>query len=465
MSGAPPSIRLLGRRVRRASVFAAVALAVCAFALRAGLIAHTPGYVPVHDDGDYTRIGWSMAQGRGYPGIKLHHADGRVTTLGEGWRPPLWPATLAVLMRVTSDPVGHLPRSIPGLTVLRLSSAALGTLAVLLTALLCARLWGARAGWWTGALAAVYLPLALLSTVLFSENLFVCLELGALLVALGGPSPRRAAAAGALVGLAWLTRSNGVLLLAPVVWLVAGRAPATSATGSRGRGRVLRAGAAVAACVAVVAPWTARNAIQLHHFVPVSTETGGTLLGTYNLAALRDRRDPGAWRGLANTRAYRRLVPPGTAPVVADSRMTRAAIEFAKAHPAYIGTVFAWNARRMVELAGRRRWRYEAAKAALSPGAADAAVVFAWVVMLLAAAGLATGALRRTPAALWLAPALMLLSALLVNVETPRFRAPIDPFLLALAGVALARAGSGLETRRRIRARSSAGPRPPSRGT
>jgi hypothetical protein len=119
----------------------------------------------------------------------------------------------------------------------------------------------------------------------------------------------------------------------------------------------------------------------------------------------------------------------------------------------------------MAELAGRRRWCYEAAKAARSPGAADAAVVCAWVVMLLAAAGLATGALGTTATELWLAPALMLLSALLVNVGTPSLRAPIDPVLLALAGVAPARASSGLETRRRIRARSSAGPRPRSRDT
>jgi len=42
------------------------------------------------------------------------------------------------------------------------------------------------------------------------------------------------------------------------------------------------------------------------------------------------------------------------------------------------------------------------------------------------------------------------------HFDTQRFRAPIDPFLLALAGVALAKASSGLATRRRVRARSSA---------
>lgn len=421
-------------RVRRVEALAIVALVVAAFALRAGLIAQTPGYQPRHDDHDYVRVAWSMAAGRGYPEIRVRLPGHHVRHLADGWRPPLWPALMAVPLRAAGGAIGPLPRHVPQLTALRLLNALLGAVAVLLTALLARRLFGARAGWWAGALAVVYLPLALLSTVLLSETLFVCLELGALLVALPAGSVPRAVAAGALVGLAWLTRMNGVLLLAPVVLLVA-------ASGTT-RARVVRAGAAVLACAAVVSPWTIRNAEQLHAFVPVSTETGGTLLGTYNSLALHDRRDPGAWHPLRGTWwGYRHLVPPGTPPAVANTRLTSVALDFASDHPRYIATVVSWNVRRMLGLAGQSRWRFEAATADIGPRAADAAMLCFWVVALLAATALASGAARGVPRALWLAPALLIVSVLLVNAETPRFRAPLEPFLLVLAGVALSRIG------------------------
>src|SRR5581483_4865128 len=38
----------------------------------------------------------------------------------------------------------------------------------------------------------------------------------------------------------------------------------------------------VLACAVTIAPWTIRNAVVLHRFIPITDETGITLRGTYN---------------------------------------------------------------------------------------------------------------------------------------------------------------------------------------
>ena len=66
---------------------------------------------------------------------------------------------------------------------------------------------------------------------------------------------------------------------------------------------------------------------------------------------------------------------------------------------------------------------------------------------LAAIAGLFTSVRREAPRWLWAFPVLYWLSIAFVNVETPRFREPIDPFLVLLAACAVAtavrRAGIG----------------------
>ena len=54
---------------------------------------------------------------------------------------------------------------------------------------------------------------------------------------------------------------------------------------------------------------------------------------------------------------------------------------------------------------------------------------------------------RTAPKWIWVVPLLLVLSVVLVNVETPRFRAPIDPFLILLAAAGLASAAIRLRAR------------------
>jgi hypothetical protein len=230
--------------------------------------------------------------------------------------------------------------------------------------------------------------------------------------------------AGAFVGLAWLTRVNGALLLAAVLPLAA----------LRGR-RLVGPAVALASCVLVVAPWTIRNAIELHAFVPVSTESGSTLAGTYNSTTMHNSKARGAWMLPRDTSiaplAARRLPPPQR-----DALLRNAALRFILAHPTYPLVVAGENLRRWLNLAGLPRARFEASTIDIGPTWADIGVPFGWALAGLALAGLLTRAVR--PSFFWLAPTALLAVTLLVNAETPRFRAPLDPFLILLAAAFIA---------------------------
>jgi hypothetical protein len=95
------------------------------------------------------------------------------------------------------------------------------------------------------------------------------------------------------------------------------------------------------------------------------------------------------------------------------------------------------NTLRLVELEGSFAWRESAATIGVGEGTARIGVIGFWVVCALALAGAFTRLARGAPKWLWLVPILMALSVVLVNAETPRFREPIDPFLILLAACAL----------------------------
>ena len=93
------------------------------------------------------------------------------------------------------------------------------------------------------------------------------------------------------MGLAILGRANAMILLAPLACGGLARA--------RGPPLVL-----VVAAALTVAPWTIRNESCSHAFVPVSTQFGSALAGTYNSEARADKRQPGV---VADAEARRRL--------------------------------------------------------------------------------------------------------------------------------------------------------------
>ena len=418
-------------------VVAAVLLA--ALGLRVAYMDLTPGYEIVHDARDYDVHARSIAGGDGF--------SKRLTGKPTAFRPPGYPYLLGGAYRLFGvERAAEADR----IRVARTLGALLGTLGVGLIGVLGVQLVGRTAGLVAMGLAAVYLPSILVSEALMSEQLFVVLMLGALVTAI---HQRRSAhpyafalLAGLLAGLAVLTRANGLILLVPLV-LAVWAAPRRSWR-SAGPPAVL-----VAVALVTVAPWTIRNAVELHAFVPVSTQLGWALAGTYNDDARNDPVNPGSWRSLRRVAEYQPLVANfSTVPeIVMERRLSRAGREFIGRHPGYLATVAYWNTRRLLDLASWQWSRHTASTISVEPGWADAGVLSFWIFAALALVGATRRAARRMPWFVWILPLAMYLSVVFLAAETPRYRAAIDPFIILLAAIAVTRQGAGVATARRRR--------------
>ncbi len=439
---------------RRALVVAAAL--VVALGLRVAFV-ETTSYRAVNDAGTYNRFAASIASDGDYTTGSNGPGTGAGGSRGPtAYFPPGYPYALALADLIDGHSSGH-RAALPGE---RLENAALGTVTVGLVGLVAFEMCGTGPALAALGLAAVDPVLIELSGVLVAENLLVVLELLAVwtgLRARGSPRPWRwIGAAGALTGLATLTHENAVVMVLPlaVAAVVAVRrgtrpdaghhTPAMLSFGAqRPPGGMRRAGGALAlllACTAAaIAPWTVRNALQLHRFVPVADEAGITLRGTYNPVSAADHSIPYKWRLFwfvpADQPIRRRAgtMSEDTLSGVLEHR----ALRYIDGHPTAPLTVGADNLARMFELESAAAWQASARAVDLSVDDARIGVIAFWVLCVLALAGLATGAARSAPRWPWAVPVLFALSVLLVNVETPRFREPVDPFLLVLAGCAI----------------------------
>ena len=407
---------------------AAVALVAAALALRIAYVDATPNYTLRHDARDYDVHARSIAQGDGYSKTLAH---GRPTA----FRPPGYPYFLGGVYKVFGVERAPAPRR---LRVARIAQAFVGTAIVALVGLLAAQLWGWRVGLAALALSAVYVPLITVGGAVMSEPLFDAFMLGALVAALQHRrSPHRyrwALVAGLVAGLSILTRANAFVLLIPLAWAVWDGRP------WRSRAALGPPVALVLVALLTLVPWTIRNARELHAFVPVSTQFGSALAGTYNDAVRADTQNPAAWQGLKHIPDYARLwkrIDVTPEPVL-ERELRAAAFRYIREHPLFVLKVGWWNTRRMLDLAGRKRSRATAATITIDHKWADRGILCFWIVAALAVAGAATRRARRAPRYVWAVPVLMFLSVVFLVVETPRYRTPIDPFLVLLAAAALA---------------------------
>jgi 4-amino-4-deoxy-L-arabinose transferase-like glycosyltransferase len=424
-------------------------LLALALIVRLGYVAATPGYQAIDDAHNYDVHAQSIAAGHGFARI------GSGPSGQTAFRPPGYPYLLGGIYALTGvDQAEPATRYRVG----RAANALVGTAIVALVGVLAFQLFDRRVALAAMAVGAVYVPLVLVSGTLMSEPLFAALLLGALTAAIHHRrSPHRlrwAAVAGVLGGLAILTRANAAILLLPLaiaVW----------------EGRSWRALAPpallVVVALATVAPWTIRNAVVFHGFVPVTTQLGSALAGTYNDAARADRQHPASWRSLRRVPDYQyivrrwRQVPEPTF----DRELRSAALRYVRDHPAYVAKVAFWNSARMLDLAGLRWSRHTAATIGIGPRWADAGVVCFWLVALLAVAGALR---RRMPGYVAAVPVLLYLSVVFLAVETPRYRTGIDPFIVMLAGAALVAVADAVRPlvrpARARRASGAAAPRP-----
>ena len=402
---------------------------VAALVIRIGEVERT-SYRPLNDGASYLTLATEIAHSGDYS----PHDRGAGESRGpSAYFPPAYPYFLAAVDLLDGD------RGVRGDVVqpARIANALLGTVTVALVGLVAYEALGETIGLIALGLAAIYPALIELSGVLVAENLLTALVLAAVYAALRARRGQHPwgwiVAGGALTGLATLTHENGVVLVIPL-----GLAAWSATNGSLVAPAVL-----VATAVLVLVPWTIRDAVDLHRFVPVSDEAGFTLAGTYNAASAADPRIPYQWRLYLPERDPDGLVEPAL-----SNDQLNDALRYIGRHPFAPVAVAYDNARRLLELEGSFAWEASTASIGLPRGTARIGVIGFWVLCLLAIAGAFTKAVRRAPRWMWLVPLLFALSVVLVNAETPRFREPVDAFLLLPAACALATALRGAPIRR-----------------
>jgi len=409
-------------RVNRVRLIVA-ALLVLALGLRVWEVQRT-SYTPANDAGSYLALASQVA----HTGDYAANGGAGGTRGATAYFPPAFPYLLAGIDLID----GHRTPRGGSVEPARIAQAVLGTATVALAGLVAFEAFGAAVGLGTLAIATVYPALIELAGTVYAENLLIPLILAAIWAALRARRSDRpyrwAAAAGVLTGLATLTHQNGIVVLfalLPAVWAIR-RAP------------LLLLGLTLL----TIAPWTVRNAIVLHRFIPVSDETGLTLAGTYNPTSAHDPQIPYRWHNYKSIPAYASLYREGptlTEPQI-DSKFRTAAFHYMGHHPLSPLAAAYHNTRRLLELEGSFAWRASTYNIGVPRSTARVGVLGFWLLALLAAFGAFTVAARRAPRWLWITPLLLYLSVVFVNGETPRFRAPIDPFLITLAACALASA-------------------------
>jgi 4-amino-4-deoxy-L-arabinose transferase-like glycosyltransferase len=417
-----------GRPMPRFRIWLAAIVAV-ALVVRIAVIIATPHYQARTDAADFDRLAVALSDHGRYP-----NSDEWAPRGPTAFRPPLFPAALAVVYKITGAGSAH-----DRWTAGRVLEAVLGALVAGLTCLIASRLWGPATGLVAGGLAAIDPPLLLVGSSLLSESLFIPLVLGAVLAALVFRTDGRlrwAVLSGLLVGCAALTRGNGIVLLIPLAFLVFSRRP---------RRRTARAPALLfAAAILTVLPWTIRNYVEFHRFVPLTTEGGYALAGTYNAATQQRPGFEAVWYPPLDQMRALSAAHPRISEAQLSADLQSNGLRYIEHHPTSVLKTAYLSARRLLNIEGPLLEEVFAYGEGYPLRLAQYSVYAFWVVLALALAGALTRAARRAPAAFWWCPALILLSTVFFEGLT-RYRSPADPFFLMLAALAL------IEAARRLR--------------
>jgi hypothetical protein len=374
-----------------------------------------------HDEREYLILAHNLAGGRGF----VYALPDGTPAPGEHFgRAPMYPVLIAGLVRVVSAGAPAAPgagaesyaEQASVLPVVRGVQAVLGGVIVWMVAWIAHRAAGPRAATAAAALAAMYPPLVWMPAYILSETLYSVLALGctALLMKIN-PRPPVWMAAGLLAGAAVLTRPAllfFLLLAGPWLWLKRGLTPA-----------VLMA----LACVIVVIPWTARNAMVYGRFVLVASE-GGITFWTGNNPLAIGEGDMAANVAIKRANLALRNRHPGLTPEQMEPVYYREALTFIREQPgAWLGLMARKVFYTIVPIGPSYRLH--------SPLYFGASVVSYLGVLPFGVLGLAGLARRgKVPEPL----VLLALSSILVGLvffPSERYRIPVlDPALLVFAG-------------------------------
>jgi len=404
-----------------------LAMFAAAVALRAAYAwaAIGPHARPFSDPASYDTVAWNLVRGAGF---SLDGASGPYPT---AFVPPVLPWITSLLYRA----VGH------DYFAAVLLGCAIGGLVPLLLAAFATRMFGSSTGRLAGWLAVVHPLLVFFCGYLLTETPFTVTLLLALLLSVEWvktPRSGRAFGTGLAWGLASLTRPTALLMPALVVawaWVPLGLT-------LPGRGRLRQVALLLLGLALAVGPWTLRNAVVLHAFVPVTTGAGGALLASNNPEVWGDP----ARRGGATSDYWDRLVRTeyrGLSETEIDVRARARARAFLREHAAEWPTMAAAKLSRFWRLSAEAgttgSWQRSGSPLARVLRVADP--LFLWSVVVIPLAlwgiGLSLRGPRRWFQSLSLWVILYFTWLGVVFFGSLRMRVPIEPLVVLFAAAGL----------------------------
>jgi 4-amino-4-deoxy-L-arabinose transferase-like glycosyltransferase len=426
-----PRVAAMMSRLRRP----AVGIFVVALVVRLGWVLTRDATLTWGDEEEFVQIAHGLALGEGYVSNSFRAN-------------PVLPFFLSLVFRIFGEQ----------LLWARIGQSVLGAATCVLVYRIGARLLGASAGVASGLLLALYLPHIYLSGVFYVDavlSFVLALAVWSLTVLLDGtPNPRRALACGALLGVTVLTRPLYAVYCPCVCLLTLLR--------TRGpvRARVMECGALLCGTLLVVLPWTVRNAVTFGRLLPVSSGFHTNLWEGNNELAVGDADDryltwnSPIWKARlaaqdAGTRAtitqqYASMnervdraiaANGGDSDLGMDDVLGPRAIQQITQHPIH---TLRLATRKIVTLYSAFSDTQSANRDVSRLNRALAALAFYPILALAVLGGvMAVWAHRPVGVVISLIGSATLMYALLTACT--RFRLPLDPFLIVLAGYPIAR--------------------------
>lgn len=411
-----------------------------AFALRAAYtwLANGRSPVPYADSADYDTIAWNLARGAGFA---LNGAEGPHPT---AFRPPVVPWLTSLLYRGA----GH------DFFAALMLQCAIGALVAPALAGFARATFGGGVARWAGWLAALCPVLVFFSGYLLTETTFALLLVVALHLSaewVKTPRPGRALGAGLVWGLATLTRPTALplpLLVALWAWFPLGLTIA-------GRDRVRQVAMLLLGVALAIAPWTARNAVALQAFVPVTTGGGRALLDANNPVVWDDPARAGGALSLYHVEPWASRYR-GLGEVEADRLSGDLAKQFLRERvsewPAMAAAKLARFWRLTREAGGTGTWSREGSPLGRLLALADPLLAWSLAAFPLAIAGL--WITLRGPKRLFLSlPALAIVFFTALSVVywgALRMRVPVEPLIALYAAVGADALAGRLRRRARL---------------
>jgi 4-amino-4-deoxy-L-arabinose transferase-like glycosyltransferase len=398
----------------------------------------------------YHFLGEHLADGRGF--IRPFDFQLLGVERATAEYPPLFPTFLGALSFV----------GIGSVNAQQLALTLVGTTTVVLTGLVGRRVAGDTAGLVAAAIAAVHPMLFQADGILMTESLATALVTGCVLLAVRArqhPSTGAFVALGALLGVATLSRSEG-LLLAPLLAVPVAFGD-RAATWSR---RLAHAGIALGIAVVLVAPWAAYNYDRFDTVIPVSNNLG-TVLDGANCDLTYDGAFVGTWRsqfgdnqasGFECFEGFP-IEEPDFDEATAAAEAREDGLDYIRAHERDLPRV-AWF--RLARTWGVYRVDQQANLAAFEGRSRPwekAGTYLHWALVPLAVAGVVL--LFRRRAVLWplLAPIVTVSVVAVLTYGNQRFRITADPMLAVLAGVSIAALVARMTTNAAVKTSSRPG--------